>query len=52
MEFLDFNLTKDSNLLLHAIHSLSTGGFLNKIRLKMRVEIETKTRVFIPRTLE
>jgi hypothetical protein len=26
MEFLDFNLTKDSSLLLHAIHSVSTGG--------------------------
>ncbi len=26
MEFLDFNLTKDSSLLLHAIHSISTGG--------------------------
>jgi hypothetical protein len=26
MEFLDFNLTKDSSLLLLAIHSISTGG--------------------------
>jgi hypothetical protein len=26
MEFLDFNLTKDSSLLLHAIHSISSGG--------------------------
>jgi hypothetical protein len=26
MEFLDINLTKDSSLLLHAIHSLSIGG--------------------------
>jgi hypothetical protein len=25
-----FNLTKDSNLLLQAIHSLSTGGFFKK----------------------
>jgi hypothetical protein len=33
MEFLDINLTKDSNLLLHAIHSLSTGRFLKKFRL-------------------
>jgi hypothetical protein len=33
MEFLDINLTKDSSLLLHAIHSLFTGGFLMKIRL-------------------
>jgi hypothetical protein len=30
MEFLDVNVTKDSSLLLHAIHSLSTGRFLNK----------------------
>ncbi len=30
MEFLDINLTKGSSLLLHAIHSLSTSGFLNK----------------------
>ncbi len=30
MEFLDISLTKDSSLLLHAIHSLSTGGFLRK----------------------
>jgi hypothetical protein len=27
MEFLDINLTKDSSLLLHSIHSPSTGGF-------------------------
>jgi hypothetical protein len=27
IEFLDISLTKDSSLLLHAIHSLSTGGF-------------------------
>ncbi len=33
MEFLDINLTKDSSLLLHAIHNLSTGGFLKKTRL-------------------
>jgi hypothetical protein len=33
MDFLDINLTKDSSLLLHAIHSLSTGGFLKKTRL-------------------
>jgi hypothetical protein len=26
IEFLDNNLTKDSSRLLHAIHSLSTGG--------------------------
>ncbi len=31
MEFLDINLTKDSSLLLNAIHSLSTGGFLRKL---------------------
>jgi hypothetical protein len=33
MEFLDINLTKDSSLLLHAIHSLSTDRFLKKIRI-------------------
>jgi hypothetical protein len=33
MEFLDVNFTKDSSLFLHAIHSLSTGGFSNKTRL-------------------
>jgi hypothetical protein len=27
MEFLDINLRKDSSLLLHAIHSVSTDGF-------------------------
>ncbi len=27
MEFLDINLTKDSSLLLHANHGLSTGKF-------------------------
>jgi hypothetical protein len=30
MELLDSNLTKDSSLLFHAIHSLSTGGFFRK----------------------
>ncbi len=33
MEFLDINLTKVSRLLIHAIHSLSTVGFLKSIRL-------------------
>jgi hypothetical protein len=33
MEFLDINLIKDSSLLLHAFHSLSTGGFLKKTRI-------------------
>ncbi len=33
MEFLDINLTKDSSVLLHAIHSLSNGGFIKKIIL-------------------
>ncbi len=33
MEFLDMNLTKDSSLLLHAIHSLSIGRLLKKTRL-------------------
>ncbi len=33
MEFLDINLTKVSSLLIHAIHSLSTSGFLKRIRL-------------------
>jgi hypothetical protein len=28
MEFLDFSLTRDSSLLLYAIHSVSTGGEL------------------------
>ncbi len=33
-EFLDINLTKDLSLImLHAIHSLSTSGFLKKTRL-------------------
>jgi hypothetical protein len=32
-EFLDINLTKDSCLLLNAIHSRSAGGFLKKTRL-------------------
>jgi hypothetical protein len=36
IEFLDINLTEDSSLLLHAIHSLSTGGFLKKTRLYYR----------------
>jgi hypothetical protein len=30
MEFLDINLTKDSSLLLHVIHSISIGGFVRK----------------------
>ncbi len=30
MKFLGITLTKDSSLLLHAIHSLSIGGFLEK----------------------
>jgi hypothetical protein len=33
MEFLDISLTKDSSLLLHAIHSLSTGEILKKTKL-------------------
>jgi hypothetical protein len=33
MEFLDISLTEDSSLLLHAIHSLFTGGFLKKTGL-------------------
>jgi hypothetical protein len=33
MEVLDINLKKDSSLLLHAIHGLSTGGLLKKTRL-------------------
>jgi hypothetical protein len=33
MEFLDINLTKDSSLLLHAILSLPTSGFLKKTGL-------------------
>ncbi len=30
---MDISLTKDLSLLLHVIHSLSTGGFINKARL-------------------
>ena len=33
MEFLDINLTKVSSLLIHVIHSLSTGGLIKRIRL-------------------
>jgi hypothetical protein len=33
MEFLDINLKKDLSLLLHSVHSLSTGRFLKKTRL-------------------
>jgi hypothetical protein len=33
MEFFDINLTKDSSLLFHAIHSPPHGGFLKKTRL-------------------
>jgi hypothetical protein len=42
MEFLDINLTKDSSLLLHAIHSLSTGGFLKKPETTLVLTIHTK----------
>ncbi len=30
MEFLDIKLRKDSSILLHAIHSVSTNGFLKE----------------------
>jgi hypothetical protein len=40
MEFLDINLTKDSSLLFHAIHS--TGGILRKARLYSGFKIHTK----------
>jgi hypothetical protein len=49
-EFLDINLTKDSSLLLHAVHSLSTGGFLKKpdstlvLKLKLKRIHETRKR--------
>jgi|LakMenEpi03Aug12_release.lakeMendotaPanAssembly.Ray.scaffolds.fasta_scaffold84032_1 hypothetical protein len=33
MEFLDINMAIDSSLFVHAIHILSTGGFLKKTRL-------------------
>jgi hypothetical protein len=33
MEFLDINLTQDSSLFLHAVHSLCTGEFLKKSKL-------------------
>ncbi len=59
MEFLDINLTKDSSLLLHAVHSLFTDFkktskqensslFMNALcrEEKMRVENQTKIRVW------
>jgi hypothetical protein len=33
MEFMNISLSKDLSILLHAIHSLSTAGFLKKTRL-------------------
>jgi hypothetical protein len=44
MEFSDINSTKDSSLLLDAIHSLSTGGFLKKTRLYSVFNIHKKIR--------
>jgi hypothetical protein len=42
MKFLDINLTKDSSLLLHAIHSSSTGGFERKPYSTPVLKIHTK----------
>jgi hypothetical protein len=42
MELLYFNLTEDSSLMLHAIHSLSTGGFLKKPDSTQVLKIHTK----------
>ncbi len=39
---MDIDLTKDSSLLHHAIHRLSTGGFLKKTRLHSGIKIHTK----------
>ncbi len=41
-EFLNICLTKDSSLLLHAIHSLSTGGFLKKPDSALVLKLHTK----------
>jgi hypothetical protein len=37
MKFLDINLTKGSSLLLNAINSLSTGGFLPDSTLVLKI---------------
>ncbi len=42
MEFLDNNLKKDSSLLLHAIHSLSTGGRIFKENQILVLKIHSK----------
>jgi len=42
IDFLDIDLTKYSSLLLHAIRSLSTSGFLKKTRLYSGFKIHTK----------
>jgi hypothetical protein len=39
MELLDIKWTKDSSLFLDTMHSLSTGGFLNKTRQNMGEKI-------------
>jgi hypothetical protein len=47
MDFLGISLTKDSSLLLHAIHaihSLSTGGFLRKPGSTLVLKIYTKIK--------
>ncbi len=41
-EFLDINFSKDSSLLLHDIHSLSTGGFLKKPHSTLVLKLHTK----------
>ncbi len=42
MEFVDINFTKDSSLLLHAIHRLSTGRILKKPDSTLVLKIHTK----------
>jgi hypothetical protein len=46
IEFLEINLTKDSSLLLHAIHSPFTGGLKKKIILYpgFKNAVQTKIR--------
>jgi hypothetical protein len=47
MEFSDISVTKDSSLFLHAIHavpSLSTGGFLRKADSTLVLKIYTKIK--------
>ncbi len=43
-EILDINFSKDSSLLLHAIHSLSTAGFLKETTLCSGFKITYKKK--------